>query len=262
MIGDGDEEMNLLVIDAGNTRCKIAFGKSTDSQSNSPFPAESVQTVSNSEIDSRLGELLNIDFCLVSSVNEHSSRKIKNSLSTSLADDKLVFLSSENSTIPVCIDTPETLGPDRIASAIGAYARSKKRSIIVDSGTATTIDLVDDRGVFQGGVIMPGIEVALNALAGQTDKLPESQFDWNGYPSVVGTDTLSAMQGGVFWNLVGGVELIVDRMQKSFGAANVLFTGGSGEFIRGASALKETSSFIPALVLEGLWHDGLAMISR
>lgn len=154
----------------------------------------------------------------------------------------------------VC-DQPETLGTDRLAAAIGAYQKCQGRVIVVDSGTATTIDLVDENGSFLGGNILPGIGLQLKSLT-NTDQLPQVAINFDQPPGYLGKETNGAIRSGVFWGHVGAVEKIVANLKAEHGPAAVYVTGGYGRSLLNASQLPD-AVFSNTLVLEGLWESAL-----
>jgi type III pantothenate kinase len=142
--------------------------------------------------------------------------------------------------IELLYETPETLGPDRIVNAVGAWRQAPRGAIVVDAGSAITIDLVDAQARFVGGVIAPGPQLAVRALAAFTARLPEVDLDVRP-PRVVGRDTRSGLLAGAFFGAVGLIEGVVARMQREAGGAAlpVIATGGWAE----------------SLASEGSWAD-------
>lgn len=127
--------------------------------------------------------------------------------------------------IKVLIDKPEQAGADRLVNAVEAHARWGGPLIVVDYGTATNFDIVDGDGNFAGGIIATGINLSLKALFEGTAKLPH--IGVRRPTRVIGKDTVSAMESGIYWGYIGLVEGLVARIQKEFGAKmKVIATGG------------------------------------
>ncbi|MEP7221974.1 MAG: type III pantothenate kinase [Novosphingobium sp.] len=125
------------------------------------------------------------------------------------------------------VDQPNSLGADRAVNAIAAHARYPGDLIIVDFGTATTIDVIDFHGAYKGGVIAPGINLSLDALVGNTAKLPRIAIEAPKSTSVIGTNTEDQMLIGVFWGYVAMMEGLIARMRSEIGRpAKVVATGG------------------------------------
>ena len=129
--------------------------------------------------------------------------------------------------ISVDVDQPRSLGADRALNAIAAHAKYEGDLIVVDFGTATTFDAVDFNGAYKGGIIAPGINLSLDALVGNTAKLPRIAIEAPRGESVIGTNTEDQMLIGVFWGYVCMIEGLVERMRREIGRpARVVATGG------------------------------------
>ena len=129
------------------------------------------------------------------------------------------------------VDRPEEVGADRLVNTVAAHDRYKGPLIVVDFGTATTFDVVDVDGNYCGGVIAPGINLSLQALAMAAAKLPSVPIART--EKVIGTSTVACMQSGIYWGYVGLVEGLVDRIKREFGAPmDVVSTGGPRAAVR------------------------------
>lgn len=124
---------------------------------------------------------------------------------------------------------PSSVGADLIADAAGAWHLFGETCIIVDFGTATTVMVVKEPGVLTGGAICAGLKVTEDALVGRTALLPHIPIDVP--PSVIGTDTVEAMQSGLVLGHLCMVEGLIDRMKRTLGDAKVVATGGFSELL-------------------------------
>jgi len=125
------------------------------------------------------------------------------------------------------VDEPRSLGADRAVNAIGAHAKYPGDLIVVDFGTATTFDAIDFNGAYKGGIIAPGINLSLDALVGNTAKLPRIAIRSPDSTSVIGRNTEDQMLIGVFWGYVAMMEGLIARMRAQIGRpAKVIATGG------------------------------------
>lgn len=152
----------------------------------------------------------------------------------------LLFEPAANGGMPILTDTPAEVGADRVANGIAAFASYSKGLpiIIVDFGTATTFDAVSAKGEYLGGIICPGPNVSAEALFQRAAKLP--RIDVKKPPRVIGTNTIAAMQSGLFWGYVDMVEGLLRRMKAELGgAATVVATGGLAAVVAPESALIE-----------------------
>ena len=136
--------------------------------------------------------------------------------------------------IKVLIDKPEQAGADRLVNTVEAHARWGGPLIVVDYGTATNFDIVDGDGNFAGGIIATGINLSLKALYEGAAKLPH--IGVRRPTRVIGKDTVSAMESGIYWGYIGLVEGLIQRIQKEFGAKmKVIATGGLAPLFQDAT---------------------------
>ena len=147
------------------------------------------------------------------------------------------------------VDRPEEVGADRLVNTVAAHDRYKGPLIVVDFGTATTLDVVDRDGNYCGGVIAPGINLSLAALHLAAAKLPSIRIRRT--ERVIGKDTVSCMQSGIYWGYVGLVEGLVGRIKAEFGGdMRTIATGGLAPLFAGATDALETVD--PDLTVWGL----------
>ena len=147
------------------------------------------------------------------------------------------------------IERPEQVGADRLINAFEANRTYGGPLIVIDFGTATTFDVVDDAGNYCGGAIAPGINLSLEALYMASAKLPLVEIA--APPTYIGKETRTAMQSGIFWGYVCMIEGMVARLQSEYGAPmKVIATGGLSElFAEKTDVIEETDR---ALTLRGL----------
>ncbi len=149
------------------------------------------------------------------------------------------------------VDEPRSLGADRAVNAIAAHAKYPGDLIIVDFGTATTFDAIDFNGAYKGGSIAPGINLSLDALVGNTAKLPRIAIESPRTDSVIGRNTEDQMLIGVFWGYVAMIEGLVARMRAEIGRpARVIATGGLAVLFQDHMQLFDAVD--PDLTLDGL----------
>ncbi|MEO1291820.1 MAG: type III pantothenate kinase [Pseudomonadota bacterium] len=151
--------------------------------------------------------------------------------------------------VAIEFDNPASVGADRLLNALAAYKTYGPNLIVVDFGTATTFDLVDEKGAYIGGIIAPGVRIAAEALYQAASKLPRIEVEMP--PSVIGKDTVPGMQSGLFWGYVSLVEGLVARIEKELDRSmTVIGTGGlSPTFAGGTDVIHHVD---PDLTLRGL----------
>jgi type III pantothenate kinase len=151
--------------------------------------------------------------------------------------------------IGVLVDHPDEVGADRLVNAVAVFERYGGPSVVIDFGTATTFDVVDDEGNYCGGVIAPGINLSLEALHMAAAKLPRIAV--RRPDRVIGKGTVAAMRSGVYWGYVGMIEGLVKRIREEFGAPmTVVATGGLAQMF--AEASDAIGHHDPDLTLRGL----------
>jgi len=167
--------------------------------------------------------------------------------------DPLIVGPGVKTGVSINIENPKELGADRIANAAGALASYKPPLILVDFGTAITIDVVSAKSEYLGGAIVPGIRLSLNALYERAAKLPDIEFARP--PSVIGKNTVTSMQSGAYYGYVSLVDGIVNRVKESLAPKmpKVIATGGEARLVAPASSTID-------VVEERLTLDGLRVI--
>jgi type III pantothenate kinase len=158
-----------------------------------------------------------------------------------------------NTVMPILYEVPSEVGADRIVNAIAAYEKFGQSSgrplIVVDFGTATTLDAITAKGEYLGGAICPGVQISADALFQRAARLP--RIDVRKPARVVGRTTVGAMESGLFYGYVGMVEGLVRRMNDELGGdAICIATGGLADVIAPETTLIQHVE--PDLTLHGL----------
>ena len=152
------------------------------------------------------------------------------------------------------VDAGTQVGPDRLVNTVGAFDRHGGNLIVVDFGTATTFDVVDDDGAYVGGVIAPGVNLSLEALHMAAAALPH--VDVSRPQRVVGTNTVACMQSGIFWGYIGLVREICTRIKAERGRPmRIIGTGGLASLFAQGDVLFDR-------VEDDLTMHGLTVIHR
>ena len=151
--------------------------------------------------------------------------------------------------INVEVTNPREVGADRLVNAVAAHAKFSGRLIVIDFGTATTFDIIRDDGAYVGGVIAPGVNLSIEALDRAAARLPRITVAKP--PSVIGSDTVTAMQSGVYWGYISLIEGLVTRIKEEVGQSmRTISTGGLAPlFKNGTDLIDELES---DLTLHGL----------
>ena len=190
-----------------------------------------------------------IDDCIISSVVPQSLFNLRKLAQRYFNKQPYVIGDNAFIGIDVRIDKPSEAGADRLVNAVGGHIAYDGPLLIIDSGTATTFDIVAADGGWEGGVIAPGINLSMQALHSAAAKLPRIAIERP--VNVIGRDTVTAMQSGIFWGYVGLIEYLIDAISKEYGSKmRVIATGGVASLFEGATTKIE--HFDHDLTLRGL----------
>ncbi|MEE9330576.1 MAG: type III pantothenate kinase [Parvularculaceae bacterium] len=245
----------LLAIDVGNTNTVFAL-YSGSNQVAQWRAATSTQRTAD-EYAVWLNQLMimagltldQIDECILATVVPQSLFHIRNLARRHFGAEPFVVSHDNIPGIEVRIDKPAEAGADRLVSAVGAHVKFKGPLIVVDSGTATTFDVVADDGAFEGGIICPGINLSMQALHEAAAQLPRIAIEQP--DRVIGKGTIGAMKSGVYWGYVGLIEGLIDRIKQEYGKPmSVIATGGISSLFEGAT--RKIDHFDPDLTIRGL----------
>ncbi|MBL8165626.1 MAG: type III pantothenate kinase [Anaerolineae bacterium] len=164
--------------------------------------------------------------------------------------EPLVVTHQINTGVKIDIEQPQQAGADRIINAAAVVALYGGPAIVIDFGTATTFDIVSRDGAYRGGAISPGIAVAHDALVSRAARL--HKVDLVPPPSAIGSNTIHAMQSGIFWGYVSLVEGLVVRLKAAMNEpdAKVIATGGLSALFQQHTTVIDTIA--PELTLDGL----------
>ncbi len=219
----------ILTIDVGNTSTGIAvFNNDKIIFKNKLLTPEEVD-------NSYLNNLISKDFdfrnIIISSVVPFVNKSLESSLKQRYKIPP-VFINHKTQTgLKIKIKNPEELGEDRIANSCGALHFFKPPLLVIDSGTATTFDVVNKDFEYIGGVIYPGIEISIQSLANNTAKLDKIKFDIPDSP--IGKDTVESIRAGIYYTYIGGIRYLIDEYKKILGNnTKVVLTGGLIKFFK------------------------------
>jgi type III pantothenate kinase len=156
--------------------------------------------------------------------------------------------------LAIRVPRPEQVGIDRLLNAVGAMNRVQRplSRVIIDAGTAVTVDWVDAEGAFRGGAIFPGLRLMAQSLHEHTALLPQVEVR-GASPEVPGTSTVPAIEAGIYWAVAGGVKALTRQLLGRAGAVRngeVFLTGGDASLL--APVMDVGVHFCPHLTLEGI----------
>lgn len=247
----------LLAINANNTNVKFSVYDGAKSVGDWRIKTEAGRTADqyivwlNQLMTMKGLSLKSIDAAIIATVVPQSLFHLNMLCETHLGTKPLVVGDpSVKLGIEVKMDIPmSTVGADRLANAVGGHLTYMKPLIVVDFGTATTFDVVDQDGNYIGGAIAPGIVLSVEILHSATAMLPRIVVERPG--RVIGKSTTEAMQSGIFWGYVGLVEGMVKRIADEFGGPlDVVATGGLAPLFHGQTPV--ITHLDPDITMRGL----------
>lgn len=246
----------LLAIDAGNTNIVFAVHDGKELRAEWRATTEAPRTADEYAV--LLGPLLalhglsfgDLDAAIIATVVPAALFNLRQFCRRYVKCEPLVIGDPDiDLGIEIHTERPGAVGADRLVNAVAAHERYKGALIVVDFGTATTFDIVDENGNYEGGVIAPGVNVSAEALHQAAAMLPRVAVGRT--QNVIGKDTVPAMQSGLFWGYIGLIEGLVARIKEEYGKPmTVIGTGGlANPFHRQTTAIDHLD---PDLTIRGL----------
>jgi len=245
----------LLCVDAGNTQTVIGLFNDTELADHWRIASVSERTAD--ELALAMQQFLGfhgfsfesqIDGVAISSGVPRVTTELREMCNRYFGFAPLVLEPGVRTGMPILYDNPKEVGADRIANAVAAYDLYGGPSIVVDFGTANTIEAVSEQGEYLGGAIFPGIEISMDALFERAAALRRVELVEP--RSVIGKTTVESIQSGSVYGFSGQVDAIVDRFEDELGECTVIATGGLAELILPFS--RTIQHHEPWLTLRGL----------
>jgi type III pantothenate kinase len=247
----------LLVIDVGNTETVLGiFDDGGRLSAHWRLSSTIHRTADECRIMLRMWaeekglKLSEVDGAVISSVVPSLTGIFIEMTRQAFSIDPVQVTSQTDSGLVIQIESPETLGADRICNAVGGMARFGGPLVVVDFGTATTFDVVSEAGAYLGGAIVLGLKTSALELHRVAAKLPKVDLAFP--PSVIGKNTETSMQSGILWGTVAMADGMIERIMNETGwkSARVVGTGGLAGIIQEKS--KRIERVEPFLTLEGM----------
>lgn len=233
----------LLAIDIGNTN--ICFAIYDGEEKIKQWRHET-----KASLDDVFDDIKNITDIVVCSVVPKVNEALIKICQSEFNIDPL-FITYDNIDIAINIDNPKQMGADRMVGASAAVKFYQTPAIVVDFGTSTNFDVIDKKGAHCGGVLATGARLSLSALSNAAAQLPEIKIEKPN--KVIGTNTIDAMQSGIYWGYISLVEGVVKRISEEMGEKPfVIATGGlSTLYIQGTNIFDTIDQ---DLLMKGLVH--------
>ncbi|NLJ57698.1 MAG: type III pantothenate kinase [Tissierellia bacterium] len=246
----------VLVVDIGNTNIVIGVYKGNELVGNWRMITKNKKTsdeygifilnlLSYNNIDHR-----KINSVIVSSVVPNVMHSFENAIKKFFDIDPIVVGPGTRTGITILTDNPREVGADRIVGLVAAYDAYGGPLIVIDFGTATTYDVINEKGEYRYGVTSPGMQISADALWQRTAQLPKIEIKKP--DTILGRNTITSMQAGIVYGYIGQVEYIVKKIKEELSNENikVVATGGLGRVIYEETT--EIDIFDPLLLFKGL----------
>ncbi len=245
----------LLVVDVGNTQTHFGTYEGGELVEHWRFAtvrdstADEIGAALRNLVELRGVELEQIDSSIVSSTVPQLGPQWLEMTERYLGHEMLVVGPGFKTGMPLRYDNPREIGADRLVNAVAAYERTQGACIVVDFGTAITYDPVSAEGEYLGGIISPGVEISVEALASRAAKLPK--VDLEPPRALIGKSTIEAIRSGVIYGFAAMVDGIVGRLLEEMGEETAtIATGGLAHHI--VPFTERIDEIDDLLTLEGL----------
>jgi type III pantothenate kinase len=228
--------MYALIGDIGNTVTKICLLNIKKYSIKKIFFLQSRKLKNNTYIKNEFHNIIRKNkinyFSLFSSVVPKHEAKIRKFLFKSYKINLVEIKNKKiNKIIKVNVKNKKQIGSDRIANAVSVYKKYKKNCIVLDLGTATTFDVVTKNGIYNGGVIAPGVNLSIKSLSKYADQIP--YFSFKKSNKIIGKNTIEALNAGFYWGYVGLINNIIFKIEKETRKKyKILFSGGYADLFK------------------------------
>ncbi len=226
----------LLVIDIGNTNITIGCLEEEKICFDARIATDRARTSDQYgvEIKNMLEafgvQLSDIHDCIISSVVPPVFNSVRTGVYKITGREPMVVRPGLKTGLNICMDTPSQVGADRIVIAVAALTKYKAPLILIDMGTATTIEVVEPENRYVGGVIIPGVRISMDALTSRTAQLPGISLDRPG--KVVAKNTVACMRSGIMYGTAAMLDGMIDLIGQELGhESTVIATGGLAQFV-------------------------------
>ena len=251
--------MHILIGDIGNTITKICLVDTKKFNIKKIFYFNSKQIKSKNFLANKLKKIIKKKLiyktALFSSVVPKYQKKIKKVL-YKIRKIKMREIKEKNlkKAIKINIKNRKQVGSDRIANAVGVFKKYKSNCIVLDFGTATTFDVITNQGVYNGGIIAPGVNLSIQSLTKSADQIPF--FSIKKQKKIIGKNTVEALRSGFYWGYSGLINNIILKIEKETKKKyKIIFTGGYAHLFK-------TSMIRPFIIDKNITINGIIEIYK
>ena len=245
----------LLAIDIGNTNLVIGCIRDDEILFKARIATDQTRTSDQYGVEIKnmieaFGVKVNdITDCIISSVVPPVFNSVRTGVIKVIGKQPMVVGPGLKTGLNIHMDVPSQVGSDRIVIAVAALAEYQAPLILMDLGTATTIEVVEPENHYMGGIIFPGVKLSLDALTSRAAQLPGVSLDKP--KRVIGKNTVDSMRSGMLYGTAAMIDGLIERMEEELGHSSTLIaTGGMAQFI--APLCKHSIILEKDLLLKGL----------
>ena len=246
--------MNVLIGDIGNTITKICLVHIKTYKVKKIIYLDSNNVLSKRYLKKKLNKILKNKkinkIALFSSVVPLYQLKLKKFIKKYYKINlKEIKEKKINKIIKINIKNRNQVGSDRIVNAVGVYKKYKSNCIVLDFGTATTFDVVTNNGVYNGGIIAPGVNLSIQSLSNSADQIP--MFSIKKQKKIIGKNTLEALRSGFYWGYSGLINNIILKIEKETKKKyKIIFTGGYADLFK--TSIKRSFTVDKNITIKGI----------
>lgn len=226
----------LLAIDIGNTNIVIGCIRDDEIIFKARIATDRTRTSDQYGVEIKnmieaFGvHVSDINDCIISSVVPPVFNSVRTGVIKVIGKQPMVVGPGLKTGLNIHMDVPSQVGSDRIVIAVAALAEYQAPLILMDMGTATTIEVVEPENVYMGGVIFPGVMVSLDALTSRAAQLPGISLDKPKH--VIGKNTVDCMRSGMMYGTAAMIDGLIERIEEELGhKSTIVATGGLAQFI-------------------------------
>ena len=249
-------KLPVIAVDVGNARVKLGIFPS-EAGDRFPEPVATLALDGRRPVWDRIGPWLKESSqpqvaWWIASVNRPATTRLLDWIRDRRPADPITLLAADDLPLVVELKRPDMVGVDRLLDTVAAnhLRHSDRPAVVVDVGTAITVDLISAEGAFRGGAILPGIAMSAQAMHEFTDLLPLIEMaELSTPPPALGTVTVEAMRSGLFWGAVGAIRQLIEQLAAD-ADPQIFLTGGAGPAV--AELLGHSARHVPHLTLAGI----------
>lgn len=226
----------LLAIDIGNTHIVIGCIEDDRILYEARIATDTLRTSDQYGVEIRSMLEANgfhtaaVEDCIISSVVPPVFNAVRSGVYKVVGKQPMVVGHGLKTGLDIRLDHPAQIGSDRIVIAVSALSRRKAPLILVDMGTATTVEVIEPKNKYMGGVIMPGARLSLDALTGKAAQLPGINMDRPG--KIIAKNTVDSMRSGIMYGTAAQLDGVIDRIEEELGhPSTIVATGGVAPYI-------------------------------